>query len=91
MNIFDLLNNILFEKKEIVLSELNDDKNISVYMLNRWISMLDKNAAQIINSTTNRYASVFETKQDAINFLQGVLPKYRNQRINYIKKPSLES
>jgi len=90
LNIFDLLNNILFDKKEVVLSELNDDKNISVYMLNRWISMLDKNAAQIINSTTNRYFSIFETKQDAINFLQGILPKYKNQRINYIKKPSIE-
>ena len=87
MNIFDLINNIAFDKKHITDIDIESEDSTNVYMVNRWVSMIDSSAANIINNTLNRYHSIFTKKHDAFNFLKDVLPKYPRQRIYYIKKP----
>lgn len=87
MNIFDIIDSIAFSKKQDLNQQAEDEKIYQPYLVNRWLSMLDGNAAKIINDTVNRYGHVFSSAEHH-RFLSNVLPKYRKQRIQYIKKPS---
>jgi hypothetical protein len=53
--------------------------------------MYSPQMAVLINSTTNKYYSIFETKKGNYKFLVSFLPKTRPYRINYIKKVSKEA
>lgn len=86
MNIFDIIDGVAFSKNELT-SQAEDEKVYQPFLVNRWLSMLDGNAAKIVNETLNRYGHVFNTEEQ-YKFLLNVLPRYRKQRINYIKKPS---
>lgn len=88
MNIFDIIDGIAFSKKQAT-TQAEDEKSYQPFLVNRWLSMLDGNAAKIVNETMNRYGQVFNTEEQ-YNFLLNVLPRYKKQRINYIKKPSKE-
>lgn len=90
MNIFDIINGVAFDKKTDLLDQAEHDKAYQPFLVNRWMSMLDGSAARIINETLNRFGHVFDSK-DQYRFLVNVLPKYKRQRINYIKKPKAES
>ena len=59
-------------------------------MVNRWISMVDKDSARIVNETTNRFGAVFANKKQQYDFLKDVLPKYKFHKINYIKRKSVD-
>lgn len=87
MNIFDIINNIAFDKKTIADVDIESENSANVYMVNRWVSMIDGSAANIVNNTLNRYHNIFTKKSDAFNFLKDILPNYPRQRIYYIKKP----
>jgi hypothetical protein len=52
--------------------------------------MLDGSAARIVNETLNRFGRVF-TPAEQYKFLVNVLPQYKRQRINYIKKPKTDA
>lgn len=86
MNIFDILDGVAFSKKKDLFNSLENEKEYQPYLVNRWLSMLDPSAAKIINDTVNRYGKVFERPVDQYHFLLNILPKYRKQRIYYIKK-----
>lgn len=88
MNIFDIIDGIAFSKKQTT-TQAEDEKSYQPFLVNRWLSMLDGNAAKIVNETMNRYGQVFNTEEQ-YNFLLNVLPRYKKQRINYIKRPSKE-
>lgn len=79
-NIFDALN-FIFKKTKISVYNL---KNINVYLLNRWISMSDKNLCCVLNSTTNRWFKI-KLEFNALKFYNCILPK-NNKHITYIKK-----
>jgi hypothetical protein len=81
-NIFNVLNWIFKTNKKAP----DKNENISIYMLNRWITMANVEFANLINLTTNRWAS---KKLDVpyYKFLYSILPKH-NKTINYIKKTS---
>lgn len=49
--------------------------------------MLDPSAAKIVNATVNRYGHNF-SNEELYKMLVEVLPRYKRQKINYIKKPS---
>lgn len=85
MNVFDIIDGIAFSKKQNLL-EQDIETKYSPYMVNRWLSMLDPSAAKIINETLNKTYNVFNHPTDNYKFLVNVLPKYRRQRIQYIKK-----
>ena len=55
-------------------------------MINRWVSMYSPQMAVLVNSTTNKYYSIFDTKRDNYKFLVSFLPKSNPYRISYIKK-----
>ena len=87
MNIFDILDGICFSKKKNLPVNLEDEKVFQPYIVNRWLSMLDPSAAKIINNTVNRYGHNFNS-EELYKLLVEILPRYKRQKINYIKKPS---
>lgn len=91
MNIFDIITGIAFTKQTKLLDNIEDEKSFHPYMCNRWLSMLDPSAAQIINVTANRFGNVFTSNKEYYNFMLNVLPRYKRQKIYYIKKPSKEA
>jgi hypothetical protein len=85
MTIFDILSSILFTKKPIELN-LENEKEFNFFMVNRWISMHSPEKAALINSTTNKWWSLFDTKQQQFDFLMHLLNKSKYKKIDYIKK-----
>ena len=86
MTIFDILNDVLFTKKGNTLQNVDDESAFNMFMINRWVSMYSPNLAVVINNTTNRLHSVFDTKQDYYKYISKVLPKVNRKHIAYIKK-----
>tara|TARA_Y100000310_G_C20697677_1_gene826873 strand:+ start:2266 stop:2670 length:405 start_codon:yes stop_codon:yes gene_type:complete len=86
MTIFDFINDILYRKKGNLLDNIDDESSFNLYMINRWTSMYSTSVTKIINLTTNRYYSIFDTKKEMYNFLVRMLPKVNFRRIHYIKK-----
>lgn len=87
MNIFDIIDGIAFSKKKDIFTTPESEKEYQPFIVNRWISMLDPIAAKIVNLTVNRVNKTIDTPRDQYNMLMNVLPTYKRQRINYIKKP----
>lgn len=68
--------------------KLPKEYNPSLFLTNRWLSMIDKNFCKIINLTTNKwFFKYFEF--DFSKFYRCVLPKH-TKRIHYIKKKKQE-
>lgn len=88
---FNYLNDILFNKKGNELSNVDDEQNYNMFMINRWISMYSPDVCNVVNSTVNWLHPVFETKQQHYQFLSKVLPTYRRKFIQYIKKSKNEN
>ena len=86
MNIFDILNDVLFTKKGNLLKNVDEESEFNNYMINRWVSMHSPSLAVVINNTTNWLWSVFETKQEYYKFISTVIPRVFRKRIHYIKK-----
>jgi hypothetical protein len=89
LSIFDIIDGIAFSKKPALSTQAEDDKDYQPYLVNRWLSMLDTDAAKIINETLNKVGHVLSAPEQ-YKFLVNVLPRYKRQRINYIKKPAKE-
>jgi len=89
LSIFDIIDGIAFSKKQSLSIQAEDEKDYQPYLVNRWMSMLDTDAAKIINETLNKFGHVLSTTEQ-YKFLVNVLPRYKRQRINYIKKPAKE-
>lgn len=87
MNIFDIIDGICYSKKRDLPVNVEDEKSFQPFMLNRWLSMLDPGAAKIINDTVNRYGQNFNN-EELYKLLVEILPRYKRQKINYIKKPA---
>lgn len=85
MTIFDILSSLLFTKKPIELN-LENEKEFNLFMVSRWISMHSPEKAALINSTTNKWWSLFDTKQEQFDFLMHLLNKSKYKKIDYIKK-----
>tara|TARA_R110002020_G_C16080840_1_gene757031 strand:- start:450 stop:854 length:405 start_codon:yes stop_codon:yes gene_type:complete len=88
MTIFDYINDILYQKKGHLLNNVDDESSFNLYMINRWVTMYSTSVTKIVNLTTNKYYSIFETKKEMYNFLLTMLPKVKFRRIHYIKKKS---
>lgn len=82
-NLFDCLNWISRKKNTDI-----ENSPTSFYMLNRWLSMIDKDHCKIINNTVNKWISKNNSFNDdfyILKFLKQTLPK-QYKKINYIKK-----
>ena len=88
--IFDFIEATIFTKNAELLQSTDDEKEFSPFMVNRWVSMYSPEMANVINETTNRYSTIFESKKDLYNFYVTILPKVNFKRISYIKKTAKE-
>jgi len=86
MTIFDIISGVLFNKKDTLLDNIDDHSSFQPFLVNRWVSMHTGTDARIVNETVNRYGHVFKNKADLYKFMVHVLPRYKFNRINYIKK-----
>lgn len=79
--------NDLFDVLNWVLKNNNKEpsqKNVSCFMLNRWLSMSSIDNANIVNSTFNRWL-LKKINLPYVNFFRCILPTTKKQ-IQYIKK-----
>jgi len=88
--LFDVLSDILFNKRGDQLQSVDNEVDINPYMLNRWISMHSPECAFIVNEYNNKWWSVLQNKNDWYRFNLRVIPRYRPSKISYIKKSSKE-
>lgn len=85
MIIFDFLSSVLTSKKHIEL-DTECEKEFNLYMMNRWLSMYSSDVAALVNATTNKWWSAFDSKQEQYDFLFHLIAKSKFKKINYIKK-----
>lgn len=79
--------NDLFDVLNWVLKNTNKEpsqKNVSCFILNRWLSMSSLDNANIVNSTFNRWL-LKKMNLPYVNFFRCILPTTKKQ-IQYIKK-----
>lgn len=79
--------NWVFKKTQTIDADLTFP---SSYMVNRWLSMADKNTAIIINNTFNYWNNkniLFNEILEMSKFLRLILPTFKS-KFSYIKKPS---
>lgn len=89
--IFDYVGAILHTKDRSTFTSVDNEQGFQPFMINRWISMYSPEMATVVNTTTNKYASLFRNKQELFNFYVSIYPKLRNKRIAYIKKAKTET
>lgn len=88
VNIFDYIKDILFQKKKKFVNCSDEQLDFSPFMLQRWCSMSNKDAALILNETTNKWLTLATSKQHFYSLLVEVLPKQKQKKVAYIKKPT---
>jgi hypothetical protein len=82
--LFPLINWVL-KKTQLINNDLNFPTS---YLLNRWLSMSDKNSAIIINNTFNTWNNkniLFNNTLEMSKFLRIIMPTIKN-KFSYIKK-----
>ena len=86
MTLFDVLSDVLFFKRGDQFQTIENEAEVSPYMLNRWISMHSPENAKLVNATNNKYWNVFQNKRDWYRFNLTLLPRNRFSKIEYVKK-----
>ena len=86
MLLFSFIRDIVFCKKGDLLDNPDAESEFQPYMMQRWLSMHSPELAKIINLTTNRLWSIYETKQEWYKDFLTFIPKTYNKKIKYIKK-----
>jgi hypothetical protein len=87
MTIFEIINNILFNKQNTTENlDAESLQQFTPYMVNRWESFYSKSQAIFVNENTNKYSSLFDDKNDNYKFFCNITPTQKFKRINYIKK-----
>lgn len=83
---FEYLNKILFKTKSPDTENLDENSEFQPYLVQRWCSMYSPEITTLLNQTSNRHWSTLQGNAEWFNYLNGVIPKARFKRINYIKK-----
>lgn len=89
MNLFNFLRDIIAQKEGKLLEDPDHAIQFVPYLTQRWLSFFNYNWLALLNHTTNRLYSVFNTKQDWYKFYLTVIPKSRFHKIRYIRKSKL--
>lgn len=87
MNFFDLIRSLLFNKK-LRVEDVDSEslQHFLPFMINRWLSFYDRNAAVFTNETLNRFVGLFDDKTDQFNLYNNLIPRFKFKKIEYIKK-----
>lgn len=91
MNLFNFLRDIIAQKDGKLLEDPDHAIQFIPYLTQRWMSFFNYNWLALLNNTSNRLYSVFNTKQDWYKFYLTVIPKSRFHKIRYIKKGKKET
>jgi hypothetical protein len=86
MNIFQIINFILFKRSNITDLDVESQSSFFPYLINRWISFYSKTHAIFVNETLNKFSSLFEDKNEMFKLYNNLTPKVKFKRIEYIKK-----
>lgn len=86
MNIFQIINFILFKRNSIAELDIESQGNFFPYLINRWISFYSKSHAVFVNETLNKFVGLFEDKNEQFKLYSNLTPKVKFKRIEYIKK-----
>lgn len=86
MEMLDYVKNILFFKKPFRPQNMEEIKEYKPFLVNRWVSMLNGECANIVNQTTNKKGFLQDDKEMQYKLLLKVVPENKISRINYIKK-----
>lgn len=84
--LFDFLKDIIYRKKGDLLDNPENAQELQPYLVQRWLSMHSPTLTKIINATTNRLHSIYDTKEDWYKAFLTTMPKTYFKRIEYIKK-----
>lgn len=89
-NPFQLINDLLFFKKESALNE--DDLQCFVpFMVNRYASMYSHDMCEYINAVLNNKTLIGNfTPMELYNIYYNIIPKVKYKKIQYIKKAKKE-
>jgi len=90
MQIFDYINNILFQKNPYKTQNVEEIKVYNNFLVNRWVSMFDGDSANLVNESTNKKNYLGDNKEMHYKMLLNIIPKNKYKRIEYIKKPTKE-
>lgn len=91
MNLFNFLRDIIAQKEGKLLEDPDHAIQFVPYLTQRWLSFFNYNWLTLLNHTSNRLYSVFNTKQDWYKFYLTVIPKSRFHKVRYIKKGKKET
>ena len=83
---FNILNNVLYNKKVEPKILYDGIEEFSPFMLNRWCSMYSGDMCNLINVTTNKLHNIFEDKITQYKLFMHIIPRQSRKRINYLKK-----
>jgi hypothetical protein len=86
MNVFDQLKDIITDKKNLLSSDCDAEKEFSPYMTQRWLSFYSPQFAQILNHSSNMLWKAIDEKQVWYKLFTGIIPKSKFKSIKYIKK-----
>ena len=86
MNIFSILYDVIHYKRGDVLETIEDEKELSIYMLQRWLSMYSPEFANIVNCSSNVLWRGLDNKQQWYKLFLTVIPKSSVKRFAYLKK-----
>lgn len=89
MNFFQLQNKLFFSDKRKQPEPLDSEGEQSFvpFLLNRWLTMYSKETVGFVNSTLNKYSTIFDTdKQSTYKFYFNLIPRLKFKKMNYIKK-----
>lgn len=86
MNIFQIINFILFKRNNITDLDVESQSNFFPYLVNRWISFYSKAHAVFVNETLNKFNDLFEDKNELFKLYNNLTPKVKFKKIEYVKK-----
>ena len=86
MNFFDVLNNVLYNKKNDNKILYDGIEEFSPFMINRWCSMHSPHMCNLVNVTTNKLHNIFDDKLLQYKMFINMIPRQDRRRIKYIKK-----
>ena len=86
MNVFDLIRDVIAQKKGTLLDDPDNAIAFKPYLMQRWVSFFNNGFAKLANESSNRLYPVFGQKEMWYKFFLVVIPKMRFHKIRYIKK-----
>ncbi len=93
MNFFQLQNKLFYSNKKQQPEPLDSEgeQGFVPFLINRWLTMYNKDTVGFVNETLNKYCGIFDTdKQRTYRLYFNLIPRLKFKRINYIKKKKKE-